>query len=714
MQQIIPITTLLLGAALLLGGGRLARHQRISETTVLSLALGVVALGLALAPSEWRAWLLGGETGDRLLTFAREVGVIGLVFLAGTRFKVPEVWPARRISFFVAGAGALLLVTVAILLTILGEQNRGAVIATAAAIVGMSLWLSGQLSLASKKGTMAAASARGAEEHNLVEEHHLVAAVLTVLSILVVHFYAVFDELSGRRLSGSAYTIVALYELVKIAVFFSLAYFVTTRFLARAEGRVSNVRTLVGYLLIVVLVFTLAVSTIGPLGGVAWSFVAGALLVRSELGRKLIEKGQSVTVAMLLSFAFLPLLLQAHGRSLTNKTLVISAVIAALICKFAAVWVGAKTGGASGREAHRVAAATLASGEMAIVFLGFGMTKWDIGGPFYFGILTFTFFSMLLGPALWGFAEGEARQPNAPRQRKSGFRQQAIMPVAAIVGSLLMFGSIARAQSQSTVSGNDPVARAMERVQKVVDERAAAAGRVLAAERLVNESEEAKKQGKNDQAKEALAKAEQIVAGASQHNFWADELMRRVTAERAASSPAPVASTFQPLPMTPFGKAIPRLVLARYSEYRDTLGRILVEEKVPAELLAVALIESGFNPLALSPKGARGIWQFMPATAARYGLAVQPANDHRTHPEHSTRAAARYLRDLYQQFGDWKLALAAYNAGEARVQQIIDRTGIHDFDEMARRGLLPLETRNYVPAVLAAWAQMSKVNDGNK
>jgi membrane-bound lytic murein transglycosylase D len=82
-------------------------------------------------------------------------------------------------------------------------------------------------------------------------------------------------------------------------------------------------------------------------------------------------------------------------------------------------------------------------------------------------------------------------------------------------------------------------------------------------------------------------------------------------------------------------------------------------------------------------------------------------NDHRTHPEHSTRAAARYLRDLYRQFDDWKLALAAYNWGEDKVQRVIDRTGVRDFDEMARRGLLPAETRKYVPTVLAVWAKLS-------
>jgi membrane-bound lytic murein transglycosylase D len=183
--------------------------------------------------------------------------------------------------------------------------------------------------------------------------------------------------------------------------------------------------------------------------------------------------------------------------------------------------------------------------------------------------------------------------------------------------------------------------------------------------------------------------------------------MSAIAVERAALSPAQPAAQTQPSSDARKAVALLRPALARYSVYRESLTRILREENLPTELLAVALVESGFNPLALSPKGARGIWQFMPATAAAYGLSASPDQDHRTHPEHSTRAAARYLRDLYRQFGDWKLALAAYNTGEGRVQRIIDRTGIRDFEEMSRRGLLPLETRNYVPAVLAVWSQMS-------
>ncbi len=133
---------------------------------------------------------------------------------------------------------------------------------------------------------------------------------------------------------------------------------------------------------------------------------------------------------------------------------------------------------------------------------------------------------------------------------------------------------------------------------------------------------------------------------------------------------------------------------------RVDAARIFAEEGVPLELLVVAEVESAFNPLALSPRGARGPWQLMPATAERFGLRVHGLTDERIHAEHSTRAAARYLRELYAQFGDWMLALAAYNAGEQRVAHAIERGGTRDFWQLSQRLLLPEETRRYVPAVL--------------
>jgi hypothetical protein len=139
---------------------------------------------------------------------------------------------------------------------------------------------------------------------------------------------------------------------------------------------------------------------------------------------------------------------------------------------------------------------------------------------------------------------------------------------------------------------------------------------------------------------------------------------------------------------------------ARLLALRVDGARIFAEEGVPLELLVVAEIESSFDPLALSPKGARGPWQLMPSTAERFGLRVNGRTDERIHPERSTRAAARYLRELYTQFGDWLLALAAYNAGEQRVTNAIEKGGTRDFWQLAKRRLLPEETRRYVPAVL--------------
>jgi membrane-bound lytic murein transglycosylase D len=142
--------------------------------------------------------------------------------------------------------------------------------------------------------------------------------------------------------------------------------------------------------------------------------------------------------------------------------------------------------------------------------------------------------------------------------------------------------------------------------------------------------------------------------------------------------------------------------LDRSGEYRGVMAPILEEEGVPAELTYVPLIESGFNTAAVSRSRAVGPWQFVRDTGKRYGLRIDGYVDERRDPEKSTRAAARYLRDLYDMFGAWPLALAAYNTGENRVGGIIERRGAMSFWEMTGRGYLYQETRDYVPAVLAA------------
>src|SRR5579862_1892242 len=140
---------------------------------------------------------------------------------------------------------------------------------------------------------------------------------------------------------------------------------------------------------------------------------------------------------------------------------------------------------------------------------------------------------------------------------------------------------------------------------------------------------------------------------------------------------------------------------ARSGRYHDMIVSILKEEGVPQDLIYLAQAESGFHPLAVSRVGARGIWQFMGSRARGYGLQRNLWVDDRQDPEKSTRAAARHLRDLYAQFGDWYLAMAAYNSGPGTVQAAVKRTGYADFWELYRRNVLPKETRNYVPIILA-------------
>ncbi len=145
-----------------------------------------------------------------------------------------------------------------------------------------------------------------------------------------------------------------------------------------------------------------------------------------------------------------------------------------------------------------------------------------------------------------------------------------------------------------------------------------------------------------------------------------------------------------------------RAALARLERYRPVLEPILEQEGVPTNLVAVVLVESAAEPLALSAKHARGLWQFIPETARQYGLTVTSKRDERVHVALATRAAARYLRDLYTTFGNWQLALAAYNAGPETIRRALLRGRVSRYAELSAARLLPEETINYVPAVLSA------------
>lgn len=142
--------------------------------------------------------------------------------------------------------------------------------------------------------------------------------------------------------------------------------------------------------------------------------------------------------------------------------------------------------------------------------------------------------------------------------------------------------------------------------------------------------------------------------------------------------------------------------LARSGRYLPMMRRIFQEQGLPQDLVYLCLVESGFNPWAKSPAEALGPWQFIKGTAQRYGLRVNGWVDERRDPEKSTRAAARYLKDLHRQFGCWYLAAAGYNAGENRVEGALGRQQGQSFWDLAQNGLLPRETCNYVPQFIAA------------
>ena len=142
--------------------------------------------------------------------------------------------------------------------------------------------------------------------------------------------------------------------------------------------------------------------------------------------------------------------------------------------------------------------------------------------------------------------------------------------------------------------------------------------------------------------------------------------------------------------------------LIRSGRYRSTIEKIFREESIPVDLLYLAQVESRFKPNAVSKAQAKGIWQFRRSTAIRYGLKVTRDVDERSDPEKSTRAAARYLKDLYAMSGDWNLALAAYNWGEGKVRRLIQSTDLEDFWQLADLNRkVPAETKNHVSLILA-------------
>jgi membrane-bound lytic murein transglycosylase D len=152
----------------------------------------------------------------------------------------------------------------------------------------------------------------------------------------------------------------------------------------------------------------------------------------------------------------------------------------------------------------------------------------------------------------------------------------------------------------------------------------------------------------------------------------------------------------------PQGRKIFRTWLKRSGRYRQTVETALRERMLPRDLLALVFIESGFSPFATSHAGAVGLWQFMPETARAYGLAVEADYDERRSIARASDAATRHLSDLYEKFGSWELALAAYNMGYKGMLDRVRDTGSNDFWTLAKiDGALPRESQLYVPKIVA-------------
>jgi len=182
---------------------------------------------------------------------------------------------------------------------------------------------------------------------------------------------------------------------------------------------------------------------------------------------------------------------------------------------------------------------------------------------------------------------------------------------------------------------------------------------------------------------------------------WLESLLQRDRAPTLATnivSPTPAKPTLEEMREFWLSVMTNRPAPPRASDYLTQIKPIFQEERVPAELVWLAEVESSFDPEARSPMGAVGLFQLMPETAQSLGLSTW-FPDERQNAQKNARAAAQYLQHLHDRFGDWRLALAAYNAGPTRVSRLLKKSEVYSYDAIAWR--LPSETRDYLAKVEA-------------
>lgn len=385
ISEVLPLVILLAGAFLMFGGNELDRRAKLPEAIGSGAILCLVAVGLGLFVASGRAWWAGDAGGDRLLTYARLVGLTGMLFLAGATFRLQNIRRTRIAGF--AALSALLVIITTLLFSSLANLPVGTAAFIGASFVSSSLWFPAAFQTSHRNDQTVAVNLSG-------------ATAFTATAMFWAYWAEALSAIPAARSTATTYAIVTLYELVKLAVVFGFAYFISTRFLARAHGRISQVRTNVGFILIAILVFALISFATGIIGSMAWAFVAGALWRRTEVGDEFGKRAKPIASALLVSLVFLSLLLQVHGRELSFSLGVIVAAAVAIALKLLSAWFMLARDSNENRESLFVIAAMAFPGEMAILFLSVAVTRFVIDGPIFFFVVAYAFLSAFLIPAL--------------------------------------------------------------------------------------------------------------------------------------------------------------------------------------------------------------------------------------------------------------------------------------------------------------------------
>jgi len=498
--------------------------------------------------------------------------------------------------------------------------------------------------------------------------------------------------------------------LVKTALFFAFAWFLGSRYarqFAQNPKRELTIRLLVGFILMLILLYVYASQFLGQLAALAWAYLAGVLFVKTEFRETLIPG-----LRRLAHLICLPLLFFSAGLKVQlgiwSVGLVLIVVVATL-GRVGGASLGAKCGGLTAHEPLAAGLMTIPQAEVGVILTSYALGRGFIGGGEFSVLILAAIGTTLLGSLLAGRLKSPLALPpgggeRSTRAERRGLRGMFLRQLILAACVLVLVTSASKA-SDSAVESNPrdgrPVNKAgvsslspeefMQAVRRDLD--SAVQNHEALADSLRSESPESDSPVSN--LEPALFQTSRVEAQAG----W----------ETLSSTSNAQVQAWESY-FSGSGSARIQGSLLRLGAHRELLEDVLKQRGLPPELIAIAFVESEFVPNAVSSKGATGLWQFMPATALRYGLELKPFQDDRTTFEKSTAAAARYLSDLHGTFGDWLLALAAYNAGENMVAEAIVRGKSRDFWRLSRMGLLPSETQDYVPKILGtlqAWRKIA-------